>query len=355
METDSPESLFWNEAFWLPSNFTWDELQRDGFYPDINYMLLPILIGLFYLILRFVLERFLFTPLGLRCGLKVVRRKQVPTNPFLEKVYRLKQKPDSKRIQGLSKQLDMTERQVERWFRQRSLQDKPTVLAKFNESSWRFSFYFSAFIYGLIVLSNKPWFWDINQCWTDYPKQVISADIKWYYILECGFYWSLVFSLFIDTKRKDFREIAVHHFITIMLISFSWLCNFVRIGSLVLIVHDVSDAFLEGAKTVKYLNKYRLCDVMFVLFAASWYISRTGFFPFWILHNVLFKIPASIAVVPSYYLFCVLLCALMVLHLFWSYLISLAVINSFKSGGAPEKDVRSETDEPITNSEASQE
>lgn len=36
-------------------------------------------------------------------------------------------------IVGLSKQLDMSERQIERWLRLRKAQDKPTVLTKFCE------------------------------------------------------------------------------------------------------------------------------------------------------------------------------------------------------------------------------
>ena len=33
-------------------------------------------------------------------------------------------------------------------------------------------------------------------------EQHVSADVWWYYMLELGFYMSLVLSLFMDVKRK---------------------------------------------------------------------------------------------------------------------------------------------------------
>ena len=59
----------------------------------------------------------------------------------------------------------------------------------------------------------------------------------------------------------------IHHIVTILLIYFSWACNFVRVGSLVIVVHDLADpwlsvstkAFLErpdkGQNTVQYSDQ----------------------------------------------------------------------------------------------------
>ena len=71
------------------------------------------------------------------------------------------------------KQSDFTERQIERWWRLRKAQDKPSTLVKFCENSWRCIYYTCSFVYGMIVLSDKSWFWDIKHCWFGYPHQVI--------------------------------------------------------------------------------------------------------------------------------------------------------------------------------------
>lgn len=73
---------------------------------------------------------------------------------------------------GLTKQVDMTERQIERWWRYRRAQDKPSTLVKFCENSWRFLYYAHSFAFGLFVLWDKSWFWDIKNCWYGYPHQV---------------------------------------------------------------------------------------------------------------------------------------------------------------------------------------
>lgn len=52
-------------------------------------------------------------------------------------------------------------------------------------------------------------------------------------MIELGFYISLMFSQFMDVKRKDFWEMFVHHIVTILLLTLSWTCNLTRIGTLV--------------------------------------------------------------------------------------------------------------------------
>lgn len=44
---------------------------------------------------------------------------------------------------------------------------------------------------------------------------------------------------------QDFKEQIVHHIATIMLISFSWLVNYIRAGTLIMLVHDASDYLME--------------------------------------------------------------------------------------------------------------
>ena len=120
--------------------------------------------------------------------------------------------------------------------------------------SWRCFYYTSVFLYGVLILWNKPWLWDIKYCWYNYPHHSIDRDVWYYYMVELSFYWALCISQFIDVKRKDFWEMFIHHLTTIALMAFSWTCNLTRVGTLVLGIHDCADIFLE----VKLKNNQRL-------------------------------------------------------------------------------------------------
>jgi hypothetical protein len=75
------------------------------------------------------------------------------------------------------------------------------------------------------------------------------------------------------------REMMIHHIVTIFLIVFSYGANFIRVGSLVLLVHDASDVFLELAKLFNYAKCQTLCDIGFVIFAISFFVCRLILFP----------------------------------------------------------------------------
>lgn len=46
-------------------------------------------------------------------------------------------------------------------------------------------------------------------------------------------------------SKQDFVEMIIHHIATIALMAMSWSANMVRVGTLVLCVHDAVDYILE--------------------------------------------------------------------------------------------------------------
>ncbi|XP_047666377.1 ceramide synthase 5 isoform X2 [Tachysurus fulvidraco] len=210
-----------------------------------------------------------------------VNRRAQP-NAVLEKVFTsISKSPDKRQLEGLSKQLDWEVRKIQRWFRHRRNQDKPSTRTKFCESMWRFTFYLGIFTYGFCFLWQSLWMWDTRQCWYNYPYQALSPGLYHYYVTELAFYWSLMFSQFTDIKRKDFLIMFVHHLATVSLISFSYVNNMARVGSLVLCVHDASDFLLEAAKLANYAKYQRLCDFLFVVFGVAFIGTRLIIYPFW--------------------------------------------------------------------------
>lgn len=146
---------------------------------------------------------------------------------------------------------------------------------------------------------------------------------------------------------------------TIGLLSFSWTVNFVRIGSLILISHDVADIFLELAKLIRYRKCTALANIVFVVFLISWVLTRLIYFPFILVYNGIRDGPRLIQ--PDYEVFnfsqipyaprilLLLLLCLLVLHVFWTVLIFKIVIRTITQGEAA--DIRSDSEEESTNVE----
>ncbi|XP_036622151.1 ceramide synthase 2 isoform X2 [Trichosurus vulpecula] len=290
---------FWWERLWLPVNLTWADLEdRDGrIYAKASDLYITLPLALLFLIVRYFFEIYVATPLAALLNVKEKTRLRASPNPTLENFYCTSGKhPKQAEVELLSRQSGLSSRQVERWFRRRRNQDRPSLLKKFREASWRFTFYLIAFIAGMAVIVDKPWFYDMKEVWKGYPIQSTIPSQYWYYMIELSFYWSLLFSIASDVKRKDFKEQVIHHVATIILISFSWFANYIRAGTLIMALHDSSDYLLE-------------------------------------LYPAFF----------GYYFFNFMMGVLQVLHIFWAYLI-LRMAHKFVTGKLVE-DERSDREE----------
>uniref|UniRef100_A0A8C5G8S8 Ceramide synthase 5-like n=1 Tax=Gouania willdenowi TaxID=441366 RepID=A0A8C5G8S8_GOUWI len=333
--TSSVLAWIWSERFWLPENVSWADLEHPPpgvEYPRLGHMLyaLPLAVGIY--VLRQIFERLVAKPCAHILQIHEGVPRQAQPNAVLERLYQSKTCPDMKQTEGLAKQLDWDVRKIQRWFRVRRNQDRPSTQIKFCESMWRFTFYLTIFMYGICHLWESPWMWDTRQCWHNYPFQPLSPEQYNYYVAELAFYWSLMFSQFIDIQRKDFMIMFVHHMATILLITFSYANNMLRAGTLVLCVHDASDIFLEAAKLANYAKYQKLCDGMFVVFSISFFIARLIIYPFWIVRSVLLESWEIIGPYQAWWLLNGLLLVLQTLHIIWFYLIARIAIKAIFKG-----------------------
>ena len=109
--------------------------------------------------------RFLFKPFGLWFGLRNSKPKQVPPNLVLEREFSQSKKWDHHKVVGLSKQLDMSQEKIEEWLSLKQAQIHASVLDKFCDSAWNFFYYVTETTLGFLVLWDKPWLWDTDECW----------------------------------------------------------------------------------------------------------------------------------------------------------------------------------------------
>ena len=79
----------------------------------------------------------------------------------------------------------------------------------------------------------------------------------------------------------------IHHLATLALLTLSWSNHMHRMGSLVLIVHDFADHWLEMAKLLRYAGWAKSCDACFGIFTLVWAFSRLGLFPSWVCYSTI--------------------------------------------------------------------
>uniref|UniRef100_A0A667YBV6 Ceramide synthase 3b n=1 Tax=Myripristis murdjan TaxID=586833 RepID=A0A667YBV6_9TELE len=293
------EWLWW-ERLWLPANVSWSDLQdHEGrVYAKPSHLYAVVPCALCLLLVRYLFERYLATPLANVWGIRDRVRLPAEPNHILENYFCSHSRAD---VRSLCKKTSWQERRVQIWFRRRRNQERPGLRKRFCEARCVCVVHLSIYllsIYLSIYLS------------------------YWYYLLEMGFYLSLLLRLTADVKRKDFKEQVIHHIATLTLLGFSWISNYIRIGTLVMAVHDSADILLEGAKIFNYGKWKGTANAIFVVFTILFMMTRLVILPFWLIHCTWVYPVELFAPFFGYYFFNIMLLVLQMLHLYWAALIS---------------------------------
>eukprot|EP00882_Tetradesmus_deserticola_P034609 GHRQ01039765.1.p1 GENE.GHRQ01039765.1~~GHRQ01039765.1.p1 ORF type:complete len:137 (-),score=53.03 GHRQ01039765.1:137-547(-) len=120
-------------------------------------------------------------------------------------------------------------------------------------------------------------------------------------------------------------------------------CRYWRVGSIVMLLNDAADIFMEAAKVAKYCRREGLALALFVAFATAFLLLRLGWFPFMVIHSTLFEAPAALPHWPAqYYSLNALLLVLLALNCYWFRLVLRIALMKLRTGDA--HDVREESE-----------
>lgn len=237
--------------------------------------------------------------------------------------------------------------------------------ARFMEQVYT-AIYFGVFgPFGLYVMSRTPvWYFNTKGMYEGFPHKTHEAVFKAYYLLQAS-YWAqqaIVLLLMLEKPRKDFKELVMHHIITIALIWCSYRFHFTYMGVAVYITHDISDFFLATSKTLNYLDS-PLVGPYFGFFIAVWTYLR-HYINLHILWSIINGEFSSIGPFDlnwdtqqykcwiSQYITFALLASLQAVNLFWLFLILRIAYRFVASWGEVVKDERSDYEESENEQEA---
>ncbi|EPY53877.1 sphingosine N-acyltransferase Lac1 [Schizosaccharomyces cryophilus OY26] len=206
-------------------------------------------------------------------------------------------------------------------------------LRRFEEQAYTFLYFSVMGIWGLCVMRKTPmWYFNTYAFWEEYPHYTHVASFKAFYLVEAA-YWiqqALVLALQLEKPRKDFKELVMHHIITLLLIGCSYVFHFTWIGLAVFITMDTSDILLAFTKCLNYLN-VSVVYISFLIFVFVWIYMRH-----YLSLKIIWAVLTTMATVNSFelnwkagYYKCwlsqygtaFLLISLQVINLYWLFLI----------------------------------
>lgn len=156
--------------------------------------------------------------------------------------------------------------------------------------------------------------------------------------LQISWYLAGIGYMLIDVanRKKDFAEMLAHHFITAFLTGFSFSIGQIRVGIIVMFLHNVADPPLHIAKCCNYIlpKSSAIKDIFFAIFAILFTVVRLCYYPF-VIKSTITNGPGPIrcgsldcntnlelALICS-------LCLLIPLHLYWISLILKMALRMF--------------------------
>ncbi|KAI1608101.1 acyl-CoA-dependent ceramide synthase [Exophiala viscosa] len=211
--------------------------------------------------------------------------------------------------------------------------------------------------FGLYVMKQGSlWYFNTTAMFEGFPHRKHEGAFKAYYLIQAS-YWAqqaIVLVLQQEKPRKDFKELVLHHIVTLALIGLSYRFHFAKMGIAVYITHDISDFFLATSKTLNYLDSF-IVGPYYLTFMGVWIYLRH-----YINLRILWATLTEFATVGPYELnwetqqykcwisqiitFGLLAC-LQAVNLFWLYLILRIAKNYVFSDSQGPQDERSEDEE----------
>lgn len=253
-------------------------------------------------------------------------------------------------------------------------------LHKFGENTWYTLWHGSATLWGIYVLYSENgtqempgwpqlhmgnpdgrWYWmaspeEFARGSGGWPLLVPSVATRNYYLFQLAFWFSCLAFINVETKRSDYGILLLHHFLTVILVGFSYCCSYWKVGVVILMLHDMADVFLYLAKTLHYSHiQSGAVEVSFVTFVIVFFITRLIIFPLYCVIPSLnitlisaltqdfvesrWRIPGG-TILPGF------LVVLQVMHVYWFWCIirmAVGLIGAIRSGSRENcEDVRSD-------------
>jgi hypothetical protein len=198
-------------------------------------------------------------------------------------------------------------------------------------------------VFGYYVIQDAPFLpWimggsgDSALIFQGYPYQNFDTCplIRGYLMIQLGYHLFSLIAHCIAPARHDFMEMLLHHVVTVLLISGSYLMNYCAIGSLVLLIHDLADIFIYGSRLWLDTKYVFMAFAAYLGLLVAFVFGRLIVFPFWLIWYAVWFNYDYYQEVPGFWLMSVMLHFLLILHVYWFTLLLRLGYNYITQGKA---------------------
>ncbi|KJP88849.1 hypothetical protein AK88_01539 [Plasmodium fragile] len=175
----------------------------------------------------------------------------------------------------------------ERWIPRKKWSERirKIKVARFNLMFFNLFYFTLISALGFVALSRQTFFphemggqGKLSDYFAGYPKQKTSHLIHVYYFLNGGYLLTSVYSLLMVEKLPDFYENFLQHLCAVILVYFSYGQNFLRVGSIIMLCHDICEVFSSACRVFVDTRHKAVTVSSFCILFSSWGFLRLYIF-----------------------------------------------------------------------------
>jgi hypothetical protein len=122
------------------------------------------------------------------------------------------------------------------------------------------------------------------QYFKHYPCPSVPKFLDDFYVVKLSYHgYEMLYTLAFHRGRRDFPEYVLHHLVTLALILFSYSINQLTLGSIIMLIHDISDTTVSIFKLTCDVASTKVQLFTYILMIVSWIYFRLWFFPLYLI------------------------------------------------------------------------
>jgi ceramide synthetase len=188
---------------------------------------------------------------------------------------------------------------------------------KFGDQSWQLVVHalLSALAYFILRFEDGgvAWLDDHTSLWLPELSAGVNAvyaapsrpSVQLLYLLQAAVWIVTAIShIWLEERHKDYLMMLAHHVVTLALILLSYHFNFMRLGVVIMFLHDSSDIVIDLLKMCNYLNLegaagFFAVEACFITNFFTWAYARLYVFPVHVIWKAVMTAPREIATAPG--------------------------------------------------------